>query len=142
MTAERPDVLISVELTDVDLVEFDYQINDGDRRTRVEGAVNRVPGFSGAGGALEVPAWGQYLRIPGNRDFTVPIRIQFRLVEPAANSTATISGVRAVRTGVRTRNYDSSRTAVAIGATGVVVGAVGTLAVQHLVRAVRGRLER
>ena len=142
LTAERPDVLISVELTDVDLVEFDYQINDGDRRTRVEGAVNRVPGFSGAGGALEVPAWGQYLRIPGNRDFTVPIRIQFRLVEPASNSTATISGVRAVRTGVRTRNYDSSRTAVAIGATGVVVGAVGTLAVQHLVRAVRGQLER
>jgi hypothetical protein len=89
-----------------------------------------------------VPAWGQYLRIPGNRDFTVPIRIQFRLVEPASNSTATISGVRAVRTGVRTRNYDSSRTAVAIGATGVVVGAVGTLAVQHLVRAVRGQLER
>ncbi len=140
LSTARPDVLINVALADVDLVEFDYRINDGQLRTRVEGAVNRIPGFSGPGGELEVPAWGRYLRIPGGRDATGPVRLHFRLLEPTQASTATISGIRAVRTGVRTRNYDSSHMAAAIGAAGVVTGAVGTLTVQRLARGLLRRL--
>lgn len=142
LTAEHPDVAIGVLLADVDLVEFDYTITDPARRTRLEGAVERVPAFSGASGEFTVPSWGQYLRIRGDRDPSVPVLIQFRLVDAEPSSRVSVTNVRAVRTGVRARNYHATRTATAIAVAGAIGGAVGTLAVQGLARAVRGQLAK
>jgi hypothetical protein len=66
--------------------------------------------------------------------------IQFRLVDAEPDSAATISELRAVRTGSRTRNYDSTSTALTVGLVGAAVGSVGTLAIQVAARAVRRRL--
>ena len=137
LTAERPDASISVTLSETDLVDFDYQVSRAAPRTRVEGAVERVLAFSGPAGEFEVPSWGRYLRISGNRDASFPVMIHFRLVESAPDSAATITGLSAVRTGSRTRNYDSTSTALTVGLTGAVVGSVGTLAVQGAARTVR-----
>lgn len=140
LTAERPDVSISVTLTETDLVDFDYQVSRAARRTRVEGAVERVLAFSGPAGEFEVPSWGRYLRIPGNRDTSFPVMIHFRLVDAEPDSAATIRRLSAVRTGSRTRNYDSTSSALTVGLVGAVVGSVGTLAIQGAARAVRRRL--
>lgn len=137
LTAERPDASISVTLSETDLVDFDYQVSRAAPRTRVEGAVERVLAFSGPAGEFEVPSWGRYLRISGNRDASFPVMVHFRLVESAPDSAATITGLSAVRTGSRTRNYDSTSTALTVGLTGAVVGSVGTLAVQGAARTVR-----
>lgn len=140
LTAERPDASISVTLSETDLVDFHYEVRGAARRTRVEGAVERVLAFSGPAGEFEVPQWGRYLRIPGNRVTSFPVMIQFRLVDAEPDSAATISELRAVRTGSRTRNYDSTSTALTVGLVGAAVGSVGTLAIQVAARAVRRRV--
>jgi hypothetical protein len=140
LTPDRPDVVVSVPLSAADLIEFDYRIARAARPTRVQGAVGRTLAFSGASGDFEVPAAGRYLRIPGSRDTSVPVMIQFRLVDPDPDSVATIRDLRAVRTGTRTRNYDSTRTAAAIGLAGVVVGSAATLAAQAVSRGIRARM--
>jgi hypothetical protein len=139
LSADRPDVLIAVMLPDADLLEFDYQISEPGRRSRVEGAVQRVLAFTGAAGLMEVPARGRYLRIPDDRDPSAPVLIQFRLSEPDATTTATISGLQALGAG-RTRNYDTTRTTVTVAAMGAVAGSAATLAVQGLAWAIGRRL--
>jgi hypothetical protein len=138
LSADRPDVLIAVMLPDADLVEFDYQVSEPGRRSRVEGAVQRVLAFTGAAGLIEVPATGRYLRIPDDRDPSAPVLIQFRLAEPEATTTATISGLQALRAG-RTRNYDTTRTTVTVAAMGAIAGSAATLAATGLVWAIRRR---
>jgi len=142
LTPERPDVSIAIELDGADLVDFEYDVAHAGLRTRVEGAVERVLAFSGAAGEFEVPSWGRYLRIPSNRDASSPVMIQFRLVEAEPGSSAVISGLRAVRTGPRTSNYDSTSTAVTVGVAGAIVGSASTLAIQWLARAGRRRMTR
>ena len=139
LSADRPDVLIAVALPDADLLEFDYQISEPGRRSRVEGAVQRVLAFTGAAGLIEVPARGRYLRIPDDRDPSAPVLVQFRLAEPDATTTATISGLQALRVG-RTRNYDTTRTTVTVAAMGAIAGSAATLAVQGLAWAIGRRL--
>jgi hypothetical protein len=139
LTPDRPDVLVGVTLSGVDLVEFDYQISDPAPHSRVQGAVGRILAFSGASGEYQVPSWGCYLRVPGGRDTSVPLMLQFRLADPAAGTSATIRGLRGVRTGVRTHNYDVTGTAVAIALVGAVAGAAATLAVQAMARSLRNR---
>jgi len=70
------------------------------------------------------------------------VMIQFRLVEAEPGSSAVISGLRAVRTGPRTSNYDSTSTAVTVGVAGAIVGSASTLAIQWLARAGRRRMTR
>jgi hypothetical protein len=139
LSADRPDVLIAVMLPDADLLEFDYQISEPRRRSRVEGAVQRILAFTGAAGLMEVPARGRYLRIPDDRDPSAPVLIQFRLAEPDATTTATISGLQALGAG-RTRNYDTTRTTITVAAMGAVAGSAATLAVQGLAWAIGRRL--
>lgn len=139
LTPDRPDVLVSLPLSEADLVEFDYQISHPEPHSRVQGAVGRILAFSGAAGEYQVPSWGCYLRVPGGRDTSVPLMIQFRLVDAGPQTTATIRGLRGVRTGVRTHNYDVMSTAVSVALVGAVAGSAATLAVQAIARAVRGR---
>ena len=141
LSADRPDVLIAVALPDADLVEFDYQLAEPGRRSRVEGAVQRGLAFTGAAGLIEVPARGRYLRIPDDRDPSAPILIQFRLAEPELSTTATIRGLQALRAG-RTRNYDTTRTTVTAAAIGAIAGSAATLAVQGLGLAIRRGLAK
>ena len=115
LTPERPDVSIAIPPDGADLVDFEYDVAHAGVRTRVEGAVERVLAFSGAAGEFEVPSWGLDLRIPRNRDVSSPVVIQFRLVEAELASAAVVRGLRAVRTGPRTSNYDSTSKAVTVG---------------------------
>jgi hypothetical protein len=141
LSVDRPDVLIAVMLPGADLVEFEYQLAEPARRSRVEGAVQRVLAFSGAAGLLEVPARGRYMRIPDDRDPSAPVLLQFRLAAPQESTTATISGLQALRAG-RASNYDPTRTALAAAAMGAVVGSAVTLAAQGLGHVIHRRLTR
>lgn len=141
LSAQRPDVMIAVDLPKGDLVEFDYEITAPGRRSRVEGAVERVLAFSGAAGLIEVPPRGRYLRVPGDRDTAAPVLIQFRLAEPETGTTATVSGLRALHTGT-TRNYDPTRSAITFAAVGAAAGCAATLTAQGIAGLIRGRLAK
>ncbi len=141
LSAERPDVLIGTPLPDTDLVEFDYHVTNPGPGTRIEAAVQRVLVFSGGAGPLYVPERGRYLRVPATMEPSVPVLLQFRLVDPGPETTVTISDLHAVRT-TAARNYDATRTTMAVGMLGAGMGAAATLAAVGVVSALRRRAGR
>jgi hypothetical protein len=129
LSPAAPDIAVAIGLAGMSLVEFDYQIANPGPETKLEAAVNRVQGFVGAAGSLEVPDRGRYLRVPPSPDPDSPMLLQFRLVDPGPTTVVTISSLRAVRGPTASRNYDTMRTSTAIAAVGAAAGSLATLAV-------------
>jgi hypothetical protein len=123
LTGRAPDVSLIVTLPpDATLVEFDLRFERPGRAARVDAAVDGSLVFT-SHAASPVPRTGRYLRVkPGLNT------LQFRLADAGLLGSATVSGLRVVRSPDALQNLDDRGAFVQVATIGAAVGAAGTLA--------------
>lgn len=126
LTAKNPDILVSLDAGEgAVMLEFDYEIQRGGRKTRLEAAVNHSLSFT-ASPQFQVPARGRYLRLPpdGGRQ----VQVQFRLRDAGMRTTATVGRLRVVRLVNPEQNATDRQAMLTSAGIGAGLGSAATLA--------------